>query len=45
MKVAEISELHPSDFTVEDGKVRVLKAYNWYLVYGRICFRQRIYDY
>lgn len=31
MKVAEISELHPSDFTVEDGKVRVLKAYNWYM--------------
>lgn len=31
MKVAEVSELHPSDFIVEDGKVRVLKAYNWYM--------------
>nr|DAI24528.1 MAG TPA: hypothetical protein [Caudoviricetes sp.] len=32
MKVVEVSEFHPLDFTVEDGKVRILKAYNWYMV-------------
>ena len=31
MKVVEFSELSPLDFTVEDGKARVLKAYNWYM--------------
>lgn len=31
MKVVEISEFDPSGFTVKDGKVRVLKAYNWYM--------------
>lgn len=32
MKVVEVSEFHPLDFTIEDGKVRILKAYNWYMV-------------
>lgn len=31
MKVVEFSELSPLDFTVEDGKARILKAYNWYM--------------
>lgn len=31
MKVVEFSELSPLDFTVEDGKARVLRAYNWYM--------------
>lgn len=31
MKVVEISEFDPSGFTVKDGKVHVLKAYNWYM--------------
>lgn len=31
MKVVEFLELSPLDFTVEDGKARILKAYNWYM--------------
>lgn len=31
MKVVEFSELSSLDFTVEDGKARILKAYNWYM--------------
>lgn len=31
MKIVEFSELSPLDFTVEDGKARILKAYNWYM--------------
>lgn len=31
MKVVEFSEFSPLDFTVEDGKARILKAYNWYM--------------
>mgnify|MGYP003086149117 CR=1 FL=1 len=31
MKVVEFSEFSQLDFTVENGKARVLKAYNWYM--------------
>lgn len=32
MKSVLVSDLHPNDFTVEGGLVRVTKPYNWYTI-------------